>query len=258
MVTLIWALAGLVFGSFANVCIYRIPKGMSIARPPSHCPVCGNKLTPVELVPVLSWLWQKGRCRQCASRIPVRYPVVELASCLLFLMALGRFGLTWEMLCWSAFFWLLLVMSCIDMAHMVIPDVLLAVAVICWTPLATQTFLHNRAWQDLLPSLYGALAGGGSLLVVLLACLLLFRREGLGWGDVKLMGVAGLYLGLENTVVALFAGIYTGAVVALVMLALKRWKRGMAIPFGPFLAVGVIVGAMCGQGIVHWYLGLMG
>jgi len=255
---LVWALAGLIFGSFANVCIYRIPKGISIVKPPSHCTACGNRLTPVELIPVLSWLLQKGCCKNCGKRISVQYPVVELVSATLFLLALGHWGITLTMPCWVAFFWILLVIAWIDGQNKIIPDSLLLAALVCWVPLAIQHVLAGYEVKALLPSLYGALAGGGSLMVVLLACLVILKREGLGWGDVKLMAVAGLYLGLTQTVVALLVGVYIGAIVVLIMLALKRWKRGTAVPFAPFLTIGIVTAALWGQTIANWYFQLIG
>lgn len=236
---------GLLLGSFLNVCIYRIPRGESIVFPPSHCPQCQHRLGPLELIPLLSFLWQRGRCRHCSAPISWRYPLVELLAAVLLSIVYLRFGWSPELVYYSGLTALLLVISFIDLDTMVIPTQLVGVGVV-W---ASAYNIYTR--QPLLDWLLaGALGYGLFYLIYILS------RGGMGGGDVRLAGLLGLVLGLKQLACALLIAFVAGAIVSLLLLASGRANRKTAIPFGPFLAIGCYVAAMWGQSILNWYSGL--
>ncbi|HBK85164.1 MAG TPA: prepilin peptidase [Firmicutes bacterium] len=236
---------GLLLGSFLNVCIYRIPRGESIVFPPSHCPQCQHRLGPLELIPLLSFLWQRGRCRHCSAPISWRYPLVELLAAVLLSIVYLRFGWSPELVYYSGLTALLLVISFIDLDTMVIPTQLVGVGVV-W---ASAYNIYTR--QPLLDWLLaGALGYGLFYLIYILS------RGGMGGGDVRLAGLLGVVLGLKQLACALLIAFVAGAIVSLLLLASGRANRKTAIPFGPFLAIGCYVAAMWGQSILNWYSGL--
>lgn len=258
MTWLLTGLLGLAFGSFFNVCIYRIPRGMSIVAPPSHCPNCRKRIRPWDNIPVLSWLLLRGRCRDCRRPISPRYLLVELATAVLFLAVLARFGWSWATPAGWAFVSLLLVAAMIDLDHKIIP---FAISI---------PGLVLGIGSALLPParLVGALVGAGvGAAFVAFAWLLwryllagVFRRfgvdrkEGMGWGDLPLAAAIGAFLGWRSLVVALFAAVLSGVVVGLLLRWLGRSGRGQEIPFGPFLALGGLVGLFFGHQLFGWYL----
>lgn len=235
----------LLLGSFLNVCIYRIPRGESIAYPPSHCRACGHRLTARELVPLLSWLWQRGRCRHCGAAISWRYPLVELLTAVLLTLVYLRFGWSWATVYWSAITALLIVISFIDLDTLEIPTELVMGGAV----LATAYNCFSRR-----PFAEWAL--GGLLGFGLFYLIYHLSRGGMGGGDVRLAGLLGLALGWRQLLLALFISFTSGAVIALLLLLTGRAKRGDPIPFGPFLAAGGYLAALWGEQIVRWYLGL--
>ncbi len=266
-------LAGLVMGSFYNVCIYRIPAGQSVLFPPSHCAACGHRLSWLDMIPVLGWLLLKRKCRYCKAPVSARYPLVELLTAGLFLLSFAVFGMSWQLASALIFLSVLIMVAFIDWDHQIIPDrfhvvLLILAAVSLFMPLIP--FLGDGAaalrnapegaagrifaivpWKD---ALFGALIGGGSLLLTDIAGRILFKKEGMGFGDVKLMLAAGLFLGVSRTVIALLAAIWAGAAAGIVIL--KKSKPGDAhyMPFGPFLAAGCAVSLFWGESLARWYL----
>lgn len=245
-------LFGLIMGSFFNVCIYRIPNGQSILYPPSHCGSCNHPLAPLDLVPILSWLFLRRKCRYCKAPISARYPLVELLTGLLYLALFIKFHLSWNLLFYLAFISLLILVSFIDLDHRIIPDrfilIGLALAIgMYFTP-------WGLGWKD---ALIGAVIGAGSLLLVDLAGRIFFKKEGMGFGDVKLMGMAGLFLGIQQTIVSLLLGIWAAAVVGVILLRIRKDEADHYIPFGPFLAFGCTLAIFGGKEMVSWYLSLL-
>ncbi len=236
---------GLLLGSFLNVCIYRIPRGESIVFPPSHCPQCQHRLGPLELIPLLSFLWQRGRCRHCSAPISWRYPLVELLAAVLLSIVYLRFGWSPELVYYSGLTALLLVISFIDLDTMVIPTQLVGVGMV-W---ASVYNLYTR--QPAIDWLLGGVLGFGLFYLIYV-----LSRGGMGGGDVRLAGLLGLVLGYKLLACALLIAFVAGAVVSLALLGCGRAQRKTAIPFGPFLAVGGYVAALWGQSIIEWYLGL--
>ncbi|QSX09619.1 prepilin peptidase [Alkalibacter rhizosphaerae] len=239
---------GLLIGSFLNVVIYRLPEGQSIASPPSHCPQCGTPLKPVDLVPVLSWLMLGGKCRYCKAKVPARYALVELLTGFLFLFTYLQFGLSWMLLVHLVFVAVLIAMTFIDLDHQIIPDELNVFLLVIFV--VANLALGFIPWKD---AVFGALAG----FIPLFLLVLLTGGAGMGMGDVKLMFVLGLYLGLWHTLLTLFLSFIYGGFFGVVLLATKIKKRKDAIPFGPWIALAALTTLYFGSNLISWYLGFL-
>lgn len=268
-VVLAFALFGLVFGSFANVVIWRVPLGESVVSPPSHCPGCDTEISWYDNIPLVSWLMLRGRCRACGEPISARYPVVEASSGLLFAVAAITFDSLAQAGVAACFFWFLLVLSAIDLDCMRLPNPLVAIlaglgvtgalvsqfTTVKIVPLVGLAGAGALA-QPVVASALGACLGAG-LSGGIAAAYAAFRgKTGLGMGDVKLLGVLGLFLG-PDVLLALLIGSVLGAVAGLAgtrggKLADRR------IPFGPWLALGGVITAIIGTPVVTWYLTVSG
>lgn len=243
-------LFGLCFGSFANVVIYRLPRGESIVMPPSHCPACGRRLSAADLVPVLSWLFLRGHCRYCGAPVAWRYPAVETACAALFAGMAVYTGPQLHVVPLCALAFMLLCVAVIDYDTQEIPDGLLifgAVTGILW--IGASYLLHIGA-PSVLGGLLGAIAGALPLLLIDRISLLLLKKDGFGYGDVKLMAVAGLYLGWALTLTALLFAVVGGGIIGAILLTRQgknRNENGTYMPFGPFLAAGVLASLWFGE-----------
>lgn len=250
-----FTVVGLCVGSFLNVLIYRLPREMNIAKPPSHCPECGERLKWYDNIPVLSYVILRGRCRYCGTFISFRYTAVELLTAGLSALCVFVFyeqGIATAIVCALACAALLVVFFS-DLETNLIPDSMQIVLLLCGVGL-----IFCPTDYDWLSQLFGALFGGGFFLIFYLGCRLLLKREGLGFGDVKLMTVCGLLLGLKATVFALIISTVCAAIVLPVVRAIKKDGKGTEYPFGPFLAAGVIVSMFCGNYVCDAYLALIG
>jgi leader peptidase (prepilin peptidase)/N-methyltransferase len=237
-------LFGAAFGSFLNVVIWRLPRGESVVTPPSACPECGTRIRPYDNVPVLSWLLLRGRCRDCAIPISRRYPLVEALTAALLVAVILVKGADRDALLGIAFVLLLVPVTFIDLDHRIIPNRLMLVGTVLGPALVLLTDPGA-----IVEHLIAAAAAGGFLLAAALA-----RPGGLGLGDVKLAAVMGLFLGRDvgpAMLVALVAGSLLGAVI---IARQGAAGRKTAVPFGPFLALGGVVGLLAGSGMVEWYL----
>ena len=237
------ALLGLVFGSFCNAWAWRLAHGESIVHGRSHCAVCGHPLSARDLVPLLSWLFLRGKCRYCGAPISVRYPAVELLSALYYLSIVLRFGLSVDALRLLILGSLLLTASLVDLDTMELPDGLLLAAA-----LAALLRLPD-GWKS---ALLGAAAISIPLLLLVLLADKLLGRETMGGGDIKLVAVLGLHFGALQTlfllILACVLGLFLGA-------AMKKAKDA-PFPFGPALALAGWFTALCGTSLVSWYLSL--
>ncbi len=242
---------GLIIGSFLNVCIGRIPLGQSIVTPPSHCEACGARLRPKDLIPVISWITLKGKCRYCGAKVAARYAVVELLTGAVFAATLYRIGTSLMLLPMLCLFSVLIVAAFIDMDHGIIPNGLILFGLIPGAFVALLSL--NGPWYN---GLLGMACGALPLLTINGISCLVLKKEGMGGGDMKLMGMAGLYLGWKLTLLSLLFGVWTGALAAAIMMAAKKWKRGMEIPFGPFLAAGAFFACLWGGQLLGWYISL--
>ena len=233
---------GLVLGSFINVLIYRLPRGMSVARPRSHCPSCGRLVRWYDNVPVLSYLALRGRCRSCGARISPRYPLVELASGGLVLVAVARFGLTVTGVFAAVLLLLLLPLALIDLEHHLLPDVL--------TLPGLALGLAGGALGALVPlwdSVGGALLGAAIPYLVIVAYRLLRGVEGMGLGDVKLLAMIGAFLGWQGALLTLCLGAAAGASAGLALIVVRRGRLDTELPFGTFLAAAAVAVLFAGR-----------
>jgi leader peptidase (prepilin peptidase) / N-methyltransferase len=236
-------LFGAVIGSFLNVVAHRVPLGESLVSPPSRCPECEAPVKPYDNVPVVSWLLLRGRCRNCGTRISPRYPLVELATALVFAAVVAVRGFDNDLVLELPFVAALIALAAIDFDHKLLPNKIVY-------PLAAYgvvaTLLVDR--DDLVENL---IAGAGAFAFLLLAVIAYPR--GMGMGDVKLAGAMGLYLGL-SVIPALLTAFLTGSVVGVVIIAREGAAgRKKAVPFGVFLALGGIVGVLAGPELIDLY-----
>ena len=238
---------GLILGSFLNVVIYRLPKGKSLASPPSSCPACGTRLGPIDLVPLLSYAFLGGRCRHCGAKISLRYPLVELLTGLVFSLLYLRYGYTAELVKYACLSSILICAAFIDMDARIIPDKLNLFA------LATGlVFLAVSREIGPLDGLYGLLAGGGFLLL-----LAIVSRGGMGGGDIKLFAVIGLYLGFPKVGVAMFISFLIAGILGIILIASGIKSRKEYIPLGPFISIGAFFVIMWYNELMMYYINLM-
>ena len=247
------AILGLIIGSYLNVVIYRVPLGLSTVTPRSRCPGCGAPIRVRDNLPVLSYLLLRGRCRICGTRISSRYPAIEAATALLFVICCERFGFTLRTPAAMLFCCLMVVLAMIDLDHMILPDritwpgIAVGIAVQPWAPLA----------GGVVRGIAGALAGAGILLAVWGAWYLLRHEEGMGLGDAKMLAMIGAFLGWHGVLVTLFCGALAGSAVG---LALMRWgshDMRSKLPFGTFLALGGLIALFVGEPLLASYLRLL-
>lgn len=244
---------GLCVGSFLNVVIWRVPRKMSVVSPPSACPGCDQPIRPVDNIPVLSWLLLRGRCRNCAQPIAVRYPIVEAAGGVLFAAAAAKFGWSWELPAYLVLVAALLAISVIDLDHLIIPNRLLLPVTIAAIPLLALAALGEDKWESFFRAL-----GSGAVSFTILFVIALISPRGMGMGDVKLSFLLGLHLGWlgwGEVFLGLFESFLLGAVIGVALIGLKLKTRKDVIPFGPFLALGTVLTVLWGDPILRWYSG---
>ncbi|MFC1910327.1 prepilin peptidase [Chloroflexota bacterium] len=262
--TVIFVLLGAAIGSFLNVCIDRLPAGKSLIYQSSHCDACQRRLTPLELIPVISYLALLGRCRRCRAHIPVRVLWVEMITAALFVLFFWITGLNLQLLISLFYCCIFVTIAFIDLEHKLIlnkvtyPGLIIALFIAILAPLPT---LSHAITGDIIllngivhiSSLLNGLLGGITGFVVLLIPAIVFGGS-MGWGDVKLAALIGLCVGFPQVLVAILMGIILGGFIAGLLLLLKIRKRKDAIPFGPFLALSSIATIIWGHGILGWYL----
>ena len=250
-------LFGIVIGSFLNVCIYRIPKGESLAAKGSACQSCGAKLTVLDLIPVLSYIAIGGKCRHCKAKISIQYPIIETITGIIFLLLYLKYGLEWITLVYAAMASLLIVITLIDYRHMIIPNGLVIAGLVVGAAQLIASIFTNGIFDGWLVYTIGFFAGGLPLFLIAAFCTYVLKKDAIGGGDIKLMAFAGLILGWKLIIPAYFIGIIVGAILSVVLLATGRKKRGDEIPFGPFLCLGIAVSMFFGNEIINWYMGLI-
>jgi len=242
---------GAIVGSFLNVCIFRLPKEESIIWPGSHCPHCKKPIRFYDNIPLLSYLLLGGKCRQCHRSISLQYPLVEGITALLSLFLIMKFGLSPTYLIYFAFVAALIVITVIDLYHQIIPDVIslpgIGVGLLASLMIPQITFFN---------SLLGILLGGGSLFLIATVYQWLFKREGMGGGDVKMLAMIGAFLGWKAVIVTILLGSLIGSIIGIIAMALKGKDFKYAIPFGPFLSLGAVAALFYGERLIYWYLHL--
>ncbi len=242
-------LFGLNIGSFLNVCIYRLPRGKSIVSPPSSCPRCSKRIAWRDNIPVLGYLFLRGRCRHCAASISPRYPAVEIATALLFLFVALRFPLDWRIVFPLYYGSVLLVVTLTDFDLKLIPDSLTLPGIV--VGLIFHGWLGG-AWLD---SILGVLAGGGTLFLIAEIYLRLRKREGMGGGDVKLAAMMGAFLGWKVVFIVLFLSSFLGGLFGAALMLFQKKSGGAEIPFGVFLAPVGFLALFWGEAWIAWYIG---
>ena len=266
-------LLGLVIGSFLNVCILRIPRQESVVLPPSHCPACNAQIKPYDNIPVLSWLLLGGRCRKCKARISPMYPLVEFLTGLLFLACYLFFGMSVEFLKWSVFAALLVVLTITDIRERILPDKVnflglglgLGLSLVTLPIDGTALWLSRRMF-DFPPPLralsfadaaLGAAAASGLLWLVAEGYFRLRGREGMGLGDVKMMAMAGAFLGVQRALLTILLGSLLGSLIGAAVIAVGRKGADFELPFGTFLGAGALLVVFFGSPALAWYRSLM-
>jgi len=233
---------GLAIGSFANVCIYRLPRKESVAFPGSHCPGCSAAVRPQDNIPLISYLVLGGKCRDCATPISPVYPAIELVTALLLLAGFFKFGLTFDFLGYAVVAPTLVIITAIDIEHQIIPDVITLPGIVLGLVVGSYTL----GYAD---SLIGFFLGGG--LFYLLA---VFSNGGMGGGDIKYIAAAGALLGWQKVLLVIFIGAFLGSIVGLFQIAVQKKSRKSLIPFGPFLAAGTLITLFYGNPLIRLYL----
>jgi len=252
-----WYIASILFGaivgSFLNVCILRLPKEESIITPGSHCPHCKKSIAFYDNIPLISYFILRGKCRHCKKRISLQYPIVEGITALSSLLLFIKFGPSIPYLLYFAFVSSLIVITGIDLYHQIIPD-LISLPGIGVGLLGSLLFLP----LTFLNSLFGILLGGGSLFLVATLYQWLFKREGMGGGDVKLLAMIGAFLGWKAVILTILLGSLIGSITGIAIILLRGKDFKYAIPFGPFLSLGAVISLFYQNEIISWYLQFKG
>lgn len=243
---------GLCIGSFLNVCIYRLPESKSIVHPRSMCPNCGALIRFYDNIPVLSYVALRAKCRHCETSISFRYPVIELMSGIFAVGVFLKYGITFEAAIYYAFVAALLVITFIDIDHQIIPDVITLPGIPIF-------FAASFALPEItaVESILGILIGGGSLFSIAWLYHLLTKKEGMGGGDIKLLAMMGAIIGWPGVLFTIFVASAVGTVSGMLLMLKNRKTMKLAIPFGPFLAIGATAYILFGPQLIAWYFNLL-
>ncbi len=260
---------GLVIGSFLNVCIYRLPRHRTVVLSRSRCPHCDTPLKPWENIPLLSFLLLRGRCGTCGGAISWTYPLVEGLSALLFYLLFLKYHFGYPFFVNLVFFAMLVVLSFVDLYERILPDIATLgglVVGLAVSPLQSNEFFDantfffiglNAPWGVYLQSTLGVVAGAGILWAVAMLYLKIRKIEGMGFGDIKMMGMVGAFLGWRYVWMTIFLGSLIGTLVGSIYIFILGRGARYELPFGTFLGAGAIVATLWGQDLVGWYLSLL-
>lgn len=245
-IILLFFLLGLIFGSFFNVVGLRMPKKQPFTNDRSICPNCRHKLSWYELIPVLSYIVQHGKCRHCLKKISPIYPVMELATGFLFALSYARIGLDPELITALLLVSMLVILTVSDITYMLIPDKIL----LFFLPL----FIIMRIVQPLDP--WWSPPAGALIGLCIIAIVILASRGGMGAGDMKLFGVLGIVLGMGNVILAFFLACMIGAIIGMLLLGIKIIHRKQQVPFGPYIVIAALITYFYGDSLIAWYFNL--
>jgi leader peptidase (prepilin peptidase)/N-methyltransferase len=232
-----------------NVCIYRLPRGLSPVRPRSGCPNCGHMLAWYENVPVVSYLVLRGRCRKCRVAISPMYPIIEAVTGAVFLAGYLWYGPGALLIVRLAFAWAMIALFVIDYQHQILPNVITIPGIVLGI---LANVLAGPGW---IASIIGAAVGAGTLYAIAEIYYRVRHEEGLGMGDVKMLGMIGAFLGWKLVLLTLVISSFLGSIVGVFVLVSRKESLKYAMPFGTFLAVGALVASVVGDAILDWYLG---
>lgn len=244
----VFFLFGITLGSFYNVVGLRVPKKIPFGNDRSYCPKCEHSLTWRELIPILSFLLQAGKCRHCKAKISLVYPIIELATGLLFLFSYLKLGFTLELITALIFISMLVIVFVTDLHYMLIPNKIL----LFFLPFLVimRIVVPLEPWYN---AVFGAVSGYGLIFFIIL----LTRGKGMGAGDMKLFGVLGLVLGLGNTLLTFFLASLFGAIIGIILQKSQKIAKRQAIPFGPYIVIAAIIAYFYGANLIDFYLSFL-
>jgi len=241
---------GAAIGSFLNVCIFRLPEKKSIVRPSSQCPYCHHPIRFYDNIPIISFAVLGGKCRDCLGKISWRYPLVELITALLSLLLFLKFGFSPDFFVFFIFTAVLIVITFIDLDHQIIPDVLTLPGIPLFFLAAV--FIIKVPWLE---ALLGLLIGGGVLFLIAFVYELISKREGMGGGDIKLLAMIGGFLGWKSLIFVLLFSSFTGAIIGVTAMMIKKQDMKYAVPFGPFLSAAAVAYIFWGDYVMRLFFG---
>jgi len=246
----IWIFAfGAAIGSFLNVCIYRIPENLSLVKPGSFCPSCKKPLKFYHNIPLLSYLFLRGRCAYCGKSISIRYFLIELFSALLTILLVWKFGISADAVFYLSLVYGLIVIAVIDwQTNLILNKVLILLLLV---GIVVNSWSHSIGWQN---AIIGFFVGGGILFLLAFAGERLFKKESMGMGDVKFAAVLGFFLGWKSALLALYFGFFIAAVLYIFIKLIRNTPIEKYIPMGPFFALSTMIWILWGQNLIQWYL----
>jgi leader peptidase (prepilin peptidase) / N-methyltransferase len=250
---LLFFVLGAIFGSFLNVCIYRLPREKSIVTPGSSCPHCEKPIAFYDNIPLLSYLILRGKCRHCGIKISIRYAAVELLTAVLYTLLFSVYGLSLELAVALLFVTVLIVVSFIDLDFRIIPDILSLGGLLVG---AGFSFLRGPVF-DYVDAFWGIILGGGVLWAIASTYELLRKREGMGGGDIKLLAMIGSFCGIKGVLFSLVSGSLLGSLVGIPLMIIKHADTKYALPFGPFLSFGAMLYVLTGDKLIHAFINVI-
>lgn len=245
---LIIFLFGSIIGSFLNVCIFRVPKEESIVFPASHCGSCNTKLKGKDLVPIISFLALKGKCRYCDDKVSIQYPLIEIATGILFVIVYLKFGLSIDFLKFVTLTSVLLVIGIIDYKTQYVYSSVIMTGIIFGIIFLTITLITGEKLNLINAAI-------GALIPAVILAIIVWTTNGMGWGDVEIIFMIGIFLGLKLNLLNLFISIILGGLYAIYLIIFKKRNGKEAIAFGPYIVVATFITFICGNQILDWYLG---
>lgn len=250
---------GLIIGSFLNVCIYRIPEGLSVVSPSSRCTSCGTPIKFYDNIPILSYIILMGRCRSCGTKLSLKYPLIEFINAVLYVVVLYRvgYGSPLVLLSYLVFVSSLVVIFLIDLEHQIIPNSItlpgIPIAIVLGSTILPDPLLPGNL-LGIKASVAGCLAGGGSFYLIAVIGKAVFKKDAMGGGDIKMMAMAGGLLGWKGILLTAFLASLLGSIIGISLILIKGKEWGARIPFGPYLALGAFISLFWGHDILRWYL----
>jgi len=250
---------GAIIGSFLNVCIYRLPRSLSVVFPSSGCPSCGGIIRFYDNIPILSYLLLRGRCRKCGSGISWVYPLVEFLNASLYVLTYYKFFYysVWVVAVYFIFISALIVITFIDLEHMIIPDQItlpgIPLAFVVGAAILPDPFSRMDS-LGIVQSFIGLVFGGGFFYLIAVSGEAVFKKPAMGGGDIKLMALVGGISGWKGVLLTTFTGSLIGSVIGILLILIKGKNWGSRLPFGPYLVAGAVVSLFWGQELLMWYL----
>lgn len=243
--TLIIFTLGLLIGSFLNVCIYRIPRDESISYPPSHCTNCTNRIKSYDLIPVISYIFLRGKCRYCGEKISIKYPLIEFFTGLIFVGLYYKYDISLDLVKYLILASYLIVIGLIDLNT---TDVYLKTTLSGFIIGVLFLILNLYNGEPIGTYIIAAIIGGGFITTIIIL------TGGMGWGDAEICALCGIYLGIRLTILTLFLSVILGGIIGVTLILTKKKTRKDYIPFGPYITIAALISILWGEKIIAWYL----